>query len=248
MAQMAKRLHRLKPSVHLRHHLLKSVSSGAVGPSCTGLALKKTYRKLYRHFGPQGWWPARTPFEVMVGAILTQNTSWQNVERAIANLKRARALSWKRMLRLNDRALARLIRPAGYYNIKTRRLKNFLHFLQECYSGDLRRMKKGGTSRLRQELLGVNGIGPETADSILLYALHKPVFVIDAYTRRWMARHELAAPQLLYEDLQKIFMEGLPADAALFNEYHALIVRLGKEYCRKTKEKCAICPLRDEKH
>ncbi|MFB3919449.1 MAG: endonuclease III domain-containing protein [Candidatus Velamenicoccus archaeovorus] len=209
--------------------------------------LKKTYRKLYRHFGPQGWWPARTPFEVMVGAILTQNTSWQNVERAIANLKRARVLSWKRMLRLNDRALARLIRPAGYYNIKTRRLKNFLHFLQERYSGDLRRMKEGGTSRLRQELLGVNGIGPETADSILLYALHKPIFVIDAYTRRWMVRHGLAAPQLLYEDLQKIFMEGLPADTALFNEYHALIVRLGKEYCRKTKEKCAICPLRDEK-
>ncbi len=209
--------------------------------------LKKTYRKLYRHFGPQGWWPARTPFEVMVGAILTQNTSWQNVERAIANLKKARALSWQRMRRLSDGALARLIRPAGYYNIKARRLKNFLRFLERRYAGDLRRMKRGRTAELRQELLSVNGIGSETADSILLYALDKPVFVIDAYTRRWMVRHGLAAPEAFYEDLQRIFMEALPPQAALFNEYHALIVRLGKEYCRKTKERCAICPLKDEK-
>lgn len=180
----------------------------------------------------------------MVGAILTQNTSWQNVERAIANLRRARTLSWKRMLRSSDRTLARLIRPAGYYNIKARRLKNFLRFLEERFSGDLRRMKRCETWKLRRELLSVNGIGRETADSILLYALHKPVFVIDAYTRRWLVRHGLAAPEALYEDLQKMFMEGLPPDAALFNEYHALIVRLGKDYCRKTKERCAICPLR----
>jgi endonuclease-3 related protein len=184
----------------------------------------------------------------MVGAILTQNTSWQNVERAIVNLKKARALSWRRMRRLSQRALARLIRPAGYYNIKARRLKNFLRFLERHYSGDLRRMKRRPAARLRQELLSVNGIGPETADSILLYALDKPVFVIDAYTRRWMARHRLAAAEASYGDLQKIFMEALPPQTSLFNEYHALIVRLGKEYCRKTKERCVVCPLKDEKH
>ncbi|MDD5019583.1 MAG: endonuclease III domain-containing protein [Candidatus Omnitrophica bacterium] len=209
--------------------------------------LTGTYRKLYRHFGPQGWWPASTPFEVMVGAILTQNTSWQNVERAIAHLKKARSLSLKAMMRLSEKKLARLIRPAGYYNIKARRLKNFLRFIQVRFGGSLQRMGRVETKRLRRELLGVNGIGPETADSILLYAFSRPVFVVDAYTRRWTARHGLAAPDALYEDLQKMFMEGLPADTALFNEYHALIVRLGKDYCRKTQEKCAACPIHDEK-
>jgi endonuclease-3 related protein len=181
---------------------------------------------------------------VIVGAILTQNTSWQNVERAIANLKKARCLSIKAMQRSGEKKLAQLIRPAGYYNIKARRLKNFLHFIETRFGSSLRRMGRLETPRLRQELLGVNGIGQETADSILLYAFGRPVFVVDAYTRRWAHRHGWAAADALYEDLQKIFVKHLPQDAALFNEYHALIVRLGKDYCRKTKERCVPCPLR----
>ncbi|MFA5039443.1 MAG: endonuclease III domain-containing protein [Candidatus Omnitrophota bacterium] len=205
--------------------------------------LKEIYQRLYGRFGPQDWWPADSPFEVMVGAILTQNTSWQNVERAIANLKAARCLSLKKMRSLPARKLKRLIRPAGYYNIKASRLKNFLDFLQKSFGGSLKRMAALKTEDLRLALLSVSGIGPETADSILLYAFGRPVFVVDAYTRRWTLRHGFIAAKALYEDLQELFMTHLPPDAALYNEYHALIVRLGKDYCRKTREKCELCPL-----
>jgi endonuclease-3 related protein len=201
---------------------------------------------MLRRFGPQKWWPARTSFEVAIGAILTQNTSWSNVERAIRNLRRAGCLSLRALDRLAVTELARLIRPSGYYNMKARRLKSFLSFLKEQHAGSLKKMSRRLLPFLRPQLLGVNGIGPETADSILLYALGKPVFVVDAYTRRFCGRHGLAAPDAGYEELQALFSRHLPAQVSLFNEYHALIVRLGKEYCRKTKPDCARCPLHED--
>lgn len=209
--------------------------------------LKRIYKRLYRCFGPQGWWPARTPFEVMVGAVLTQNTSWQNVERAIANLKKARCLSLKKMLCLPVASLAALIRPAGYYNVKASRLKNLLECIRSEFGSSLKKMARLPTAALRQTLLSVNGVGPETADSILLYAFDRPVFVIDAYTRRMTSRHGLMKSDAGYEDLQSFFMKHLPAHSGLYNEYHALIVRLAKDYCRKNREKCHACPLREDK-
>ena len=204
------------------------------------------YRKLYKTFGPQGWWPADSAFEVAVGAILTQNTSWQNVERAIANLKKARCLSFRKMSRLNKNALARLIRPAGYYNIKAGRLKNFLKFLDKFYKGSLKRMQQKDTLFLRQEFLSINGIGEETADSILLYALKKPVFVVDAYTRRICSRHHFINGHLDYPSIQRFFMDHLPQRLELFNEFHALLVKCGKDFCKKTKGECASCPLNEK--
>lgn len=210
--------------------------------------LKKIYRDLYGCFGPQGWWPGDSPFEVIVGAVLTQNTAWQNVEKAIRNLKKSRRLSFKKMRALSQKQLSKLIRPAGYYNVKAKRLKNLLELIFRRFGGDLGKMRKTGTLELRRELLSVNGVGPETADSILLYAFEKPVFVIDAYTRRLLTRHGLADEKASYEDLQDLFMKNMPADQSLFNEYHALIVRLAKEYCRKSKEKCPSCPLNADKN
>src|SRR3972149_12314300 len=151
--------------------------------------LEKIYKKLFTAFGPQRWWPGDTPFEVIVGAILTQNTAWKNVEKAIHNLKKAKVLQSKKMHDLSERELAKLIRPAGYFNIKAKRLKYFLNYLFDNYGGSLNRMFKKRTDALRRELLQVNGIGPETADSILLYAGNHPVFVVDAYTKRIFSRH-----------------------------------------------------------
>lgn len=201
------------------------------------------YRKLFENFGPQRWWPADTRFEVMVGAILTQNTSWSNVEKAIINLKKAGVLSLPKLNRLSHSKLAQLIRPAGYYNIKARRLKNFLQFLSVSYGGSFKNMLCQDTEILRQELLSVNGIGPETADSMLLYALDKPVFVVDAYTKRIFSRHGIVKSDSDYQAVQKLFMQKLKNNVKLFNEYHALIVRLGKDYCLKRKPRCQICPL-----
>lgn len=204
------------------------------------------YKKLYRHFGPQGWWPADTPFEVMVGAILTQNTSWRNVERAIANLKKKRILSLKKMQALPSRILAPLIKPAGYYNIKARRLRCFLKFLCRSYGGSLKKIRSEKTHTLRNNLLSVKGIGPETADSILLYALNKPVFVVDAYTKRIFSRHRLIEEGSTYDQVQDFITKNLKIDVKLFNEYHALLVKLGKEYCLKRKPRCAVCPLSED--
>jgi endonuclease-3 related protein len=207
----------------------------------------KIYEALYAAFGPQHWWPARTPFEVAVGAILTQNTAWSNVARAIGTLRRSRCLTFDAMRRIPEKKLAELIRPAGTFNIKARRLKNFIRFLDKNYHGDLTRMRRQTAVALRRELLEVNGIGRETADSILLYALHKPVFVVDAYTKRMLSRH--GQKKVLtwdYDDVQRTFTEVLPQDPKLFNEYHALLVRLGKECCKKTKPKCVSCPLRHQ--
>ncbi len=203
------------------------------------------YEKLYGSFGPQGWWPADTPFEVVIGAILTQNTSWQNVERAIANLKKKKALSFKKIYAMNESVLGSYIRPAGYYNIKARRIKNFLSFLKKNYGGDLKKMLTEPVGVLRPKLLSVNGIGPETADSILLYALGKPVFVVDAYTKRIFSRHKLAKPDIDYHSMQALFMDNLSKDAQLFNEYHALLVKVGKDFCKKPKARCKECPVNE---
>ncbi len=197
-------------------------------------SLKNIYNKLYSHFGPQHWWPAKTTFEVMVGAILTQNTAWPNVERAIKNLKKEKLLSPRKINDVSLRKLGSVIKPSGFYNEKAKKLKNFVKFL----------LKHGTANIRREDLLGVKGIGPETADSILLYALGKPVFVVDAYTRRVFARHKLIPEDASYEQIQAFFMKNLSNSTRLFNEYHALIVKVGKNYCRKNKPLCEICPLK----
>lgn len=208
-----------------------------------GRRLLSIYHRLYGQLGPQGWWPGRSRFEVIVGAILTQSTNWGNVEKAIRQLRRARALTPSAMSALSGHRLATLIRPAGYFAVKARRLQNFLAFLGTRYGGSLRRMFREEPARLRNALLEVSGIGPETADSILLYAGNMPVFVVDAYTTRILSRHRLISPQAAYHEVQALLMSHLPRDAQLYNEYHALLVAVGKMYCRSTP-RCDTCPLR----
>jgi endonuclease-3 related protein len=206
--------------------------------------LRRWYRRLLAAFGKQGWWPGRTPFEVAVGAILTQNTAWSNVEKAVANLRRAGALSYRGMRALPDRRLATLIRPSGYFNQKAIKLRAFLAWLaSRDRGGSVRRGLRGRLEEVRGSLLAVRGIGPETADSILLYAGGRPVFVIDAYTRRVLERHGLARRGETYEELRALFERSLPRSVSLYNEYHALFVRLGKERCAKRAPRCASCPL-----
>ncbi len=200
------------------------------------------YQRLLDHFGPQHWWPGESPFEVIVGAVLTQNTSWKNVELALAALRRANALRADRIDQLTDQALAELIRPAGYYRVKARRLKNLVHYLMTEYAGSVEALFAVEWQVLRRQLLQVNGIGPETADAILLYAGHKPVFVVDVYTARWLKRHAWIDPEADYHQIQSLFVDTLPMDVPMFNDFHALIVRLGKTYCRKQPQ-CEGCPL-----
>jgi endonuclease-3 related protein len=207
-------------------------------------AVEGFYSTLYGSLGPQGWWPGRTRFEVIVGAILTQNTSWGNVEKAIKALKRARLLNPARMHSLGVKDLAALIRPAGYFNVKAARLKNFLNHLHLNHGGSIAGFLGLDAGALRRELLGINGIGPETADSIILYAAGEPEFVVDAYTRRIFSRHGLVGEDAGYEELKSLFMENLPREAGLFNEYHALIVKAGKDYCRTRAPLCGACPLK----
>ncbi len=209
--------------------------------------LTEIYRLLYDEFGPQNWWPGETRFEIITGAVLTQNTSWANVEKAIKNLKSAECLTPEKLHRLDTERLADLIRPAGYFNVKAKRMKNFLNWLFENYNGKLTDLEDIDTDRLRAELLAVKGIGRETADSILLYAFERPVFVVDAYTARVVFRHELIDPEADYEQLRELFESSLPADTRLFNEYHALLVRVGKEFCRP-KARCTGCPLEKLPH
>ncbi len=206
--------------------------------------LEEIYRRMYEALGPQGWWPGESPFEVCIGAILTQNTNWQNVERAIANLKEAGLLSPQALYALPVEILAEYIRPAGYFRVKARRLKNFIKFLVEEFQASLDNLFSLPLSEARQRLLGVSGIGPETADSILLYAGGKPIFVVDAYTRRILLRHGLATEDMTYQDLQDLFMKYLPPESTLFNEYHALLVAVGKKFCRPRKPLCSACPLK----
>ncbi len=197
---------------------------------------------LLSHFGPQNWWPARTELEVMIGAILTQNTNWTNVEKAISNLKNKDLVSLDRLVSLSIGDLAKVIRPAGYYNIKAKRLKNLVDFIFDRYDGNLESLLQEETDLLRKGLLSVKGVGPETADSIILYAAKRPLFVVDTYTHRILSRHAMVGEDATYYDLQGLFMDHLPEDAPLFNEFHALIVLTGKNFCRK-KPLCEDCPL-----
>jgi len=213
----------------------------------TGEKLLEIYQLLFDSFGPQHWWPGDTQFEIAVGAILTQNTNWANVEKAIANLKAADLLSAEKIHRLSHPQLAELIRPAGYFNVKAKRLTNFVTWLLNNYEGSLKNLESVDTTRLREELLNIKGVGRETADSILLYALGRPVFVVDAYTARITVRHGLIEPEADYEQLRELFESNLTKDPELFNEYHALLVRAGKEFCRP-KAKCPGCPLEKLPH
>ena len=200
--------------------------------------LQTIYRRLHNTYGPQHWWPADSAFEVMVGAVLTQNTAWKNVEQAIANLRRNDCLDLQRLLSLSPRKLAGMITPSGYFNIKAKRLRNLCLWL--AAEGGIRELAQRDTGSLRSALLSVKGVGPETADAILLYACARPVFVIDVYTRRLFNRLGLIAGTESYETLRGYFETALPADVPLYNEYHALIVRHAKERCAVTRQ-CRHC-------
>lgn len=204
--------------------------------------LQEVYRLLYKSYGPQGWWPGDGAFEVCIGAILTQAASWNNVERALNNLKRAGVLSPAALRALPLEELARLLRPSGYFTVKARKVKAFVEHLAR-YGDDLHAFFAQEATALREELLGIYGVGEETADDILLYAAGKPVFVVDAYTIRIFQRLGLVGERATYRQVQRLFMEHLPADVPTFNEYHALLVRLGKEVCRKREPRCRVCPL-----
>jgi endonuclease-3 related protein len=225
----------------LRHKpsAVREVGAG----SGTGPTLMRYFAAMSGALGPMHWWPAKTPFEVIVGAILTQNTSWANVEKAIANLRSAQMLTPRAIAAARFSRLAMLVRPSGYFRQKAKKLKAFVRFLQREYGGALKEMFDTPTGILREKLLAVHGIGPETADSILLYAGNHPVFVIDAYTHRIFGRHGITDGKPQYEIVRALFEAALPLDAHLFNEFHALIVNTGKNWCRKKAPLCAQCPL-----
>jgi endonuclease III related protein len=235
-------------------------------------AILDYYLSLLAHFGPQNWWPAQSRFEVIVGAYLTQNTNWSNVEKAMANLRRARTLGLNAMRDLPLKKLETLVRPSGYFRQKARKLKTFIRFLDKRYSGSLDRMFSQPTAKLRAELLELKGVGPETADSILLYAGNHPVFVVDAYTRRIFERHGIVTTKTGYEEIRKLIEETVSGAepgslliqehgsdprhpvsrmsrasrtelAQHYNELHALIVRIGNQLCRATPN-CEGCPLK----
>jgi len=207
--------------------------------------LLSMYDILLKAFGPRGWWPADTEFEVIIGAILTQNTSWKNVKKAIDRLKKEDLLSPHALLKLKEDELADIIRASGYYNQKAKKIKNFLKFLSDNYSLSLEKMEKEDIIPLRNKLLSIRGIGPETADSIILYAFNKPIFVVDAYTYRIFSRHGLIPQESNYDEIQSLFMDNLEPDVELFKEFHALIVYTGNLCCSKSKPKCNKCPLNE---
>ncbi len=207
--------------------------------------LMKIYRRLFKYYGPRHWWPAETPFEMVIGAILTQNTNWKNVEKAITNLRNAKALTPAAIGALPRTELEELIRPSGFFRQKAERVQLFSHYLRYNYRGGLAEMLRQPLAALRGELLARKGIGPETADSILLYAGGHLSFVVDAYTRRLFTRLGLLKGDENYLQIRNFFMQRLPEELRLYNEYHALIVIQCKEYCRK-KPTCSGCPLADE--
>lgn len=207
--------------------------------------LKRYYDKLRQNFGPQHWWPGDGPFEVMVGAVLTQNTNWGNVEKAINNLKEAGELSPTAIYKMRQDKLARLIRPSGYFNIKAKRLKGLIKWFVDRFDGDIQKMFSQDLQGLREELLSVKGVGPETADSILLYAGNLPSFVVDTYTYRVLVRHQLIFEESTYDDIKSFFEDNLPEDIAMYNEYHALLVQVGKTYCKPREPSCEDCPLNE---
>ncbi len=200
------------------------------------------YDMLFRAYGPQHWWPADTATEVVVGAILTQNTAWANVERAIERLKRADCLTWTTLRDLPEKRLAGLIRPAGTFRVKAARVKAFIDVLWRQHEGSLESLLSGDLDAARRRLLAIPGIGPETADAILLYAGIRPVFVVDAYTRRILRRHFVISPEADYETTRRLFEQSLPQDAVLYGEYHALLVAVGKKHCRP-RASCEGCPI-----
>ena len=206
--------------------------------------LYEIYERLFAHFGPQNWWPADTPFEICVGAILTQNASWKNVKIAINNLKKKNLLDPFKLYEIPLETLSQIIKPSGFYNIKAKRLKNFVKFLIENYQGDLNILFSKGLEKAREELFSIKGLGKETVDSILLYAGNLPIFVVDAYTYRILHRHSLVPEEATYEEIQALFMENLPQDHQLFNEFHALLVACGKNFCKKKEPLCETCPLK----
>lgn len=216
----------------------------AKGP--VGERLMEIFQRLYVFFGDQHWWPGETALEICIGAILTQNTSWSNVSKAIANLKDAGMLSLESLRYISEPELSQLIRPAGYYNIKAKRLKAFIsHVVSAAQNSQTIEnfFADKAMEHLRSELLSINGIGPETADSILLYAANQPTFVVDAYTTRALYRHNLLSDDDDYEGVRTLFIAHLPNDVRLFNEYHALWVAVGKRFCKKTNPLCSDCPL-----
>jgi endonuclease-3 related protein len=211
-----------------------------MGPK--GKTLVEMYERLLRVLGPRDWWPAESLFEVIVGAILTQNTSWANVEKAIDNLKRAGILTPVGIKGVDYDELAQVIKPSGFYRLKASRLKRFVDFFYDEFDGDMSRMRSQDLGSMREKLLKVDGIGPETADSIILYALEKPIFVVDAYTKRIFSRHNLISDTWNYEEVQGMVMGELGRDVGMYNEFHALLVFSGKHWCRKIP-RCAGCPL-----
>lgn len=203
----------------------------------------EAYERLFEHFGPQNWWPGETNCEILVGAVLTQNTNWSNVAKAIDNLRNAGLLDCSLLASCSLEEISEHIRPSGYYNLKAQRLKNLLAMIDDCYGGNLDCLLVDEWRRARENLLGVKGVGPETADSILLYCGGHPVFVVDAYTHRVFSRHNLVEEETDYATIQETFMGNLPDDPLLFNEFHALIVRVASIYCKKSKPLCEQCPL-----
>lgn len=204
--------------------------------------IQQSFDALFARWGEQHWWPAQSPFEIMLGAILTQNTAWTHVEKAIENLRQYNALEFRVLNDVSQEKVAEWIRPAGYFNQKAGYIKGMAEHIHQRFDGSLDRLFALDTPALRSELLSWKGIGPETADSILLYAAKRPVFVVDAYTRRVCIRHGWINEKASYDSVAKLFTDNLPVDTALYNEYHALIVRLCKEPCT-TRPRCAGCPL-----
>jgi endonuclease-3 related protein len=204
--------------------------------------IPESYNALFSRWGHQHWWPAQTRLEMMMGAILTQNTAWTNVEQAISKLRKNRPLTFQSLEQASTEEIAEWIRPAGYFNQKAGYIKSMVETIRERFNGSLNKLFALDTPTLRNELLSWKGIGPETADSILLYAGKRPVFVVDGYTKRFLLRHGWCDEKASYDAIAKLFTDNLPADAQLYNEYHALIVQLGKEHC-KAKPNCNGCPL-----
>jgi len=205
--------------------------------------LMRYYRAMRDALGPRDWWPANTPFEVCVGAVLVQNTAWTGVKKALANLDDAGALDPASLYALPESRLQELIRPAGYFRLKAARLKNLLEYLRNSCGFDLGVLAQRPMEELREELLQVRGVGPETADSILCYALKKLTFVVDAYTRRILSRHGLVPEDIPYEELREFFQDVLPQEWALYNDFHAQLVRVGNRFCKPGNPKCGECPL-----
>lgn len=205
--------------------------------------LQEIYDRLYQFYGPQNWWPAESRIEMLVGAVLTQNTNWQNVRKAIDTLRTEGLLSFEALSSIPVDTLSFFIKSSGYYNLKAKRLKNLLQMIEDEYGGCLEDLLETKPYSARESLLSVKGIGPETADSILLYAGGHPLFVVDTYTHRIFSRHNLVPDDCDYQSLQDLFMDNLPHDSQLFNEYHALIVKTAKQFCKKNKPLCEKCPL-----